>query len=324
MNIIEVKNNWPAKYMRIDVAIGNICNHKCWYCWPGSNEGTYKWPDFELLVNNLSHVLDYYTTHTDKRKFDFNLLGGEVTLWPRFIDFIKYFKERYDCLFTLTSNGSRKVSWWVEAAPYLDYVGISSHHEFSDQSHLRDVADLLYIKNVIVVIKVLMDPAAWDKCMSAISYYKGSKKRWSIRYLEIIHTEKVNYTLEQKQIISKLRARSANIIWFLRNNKSYISAVKVVDDNNTIHKIKDHEIVLNRLNNFNGWQCNVGVDWIAIKIDGSVSGICGNALFGSSEIFNIFDPRFIDKFHPVIKPALCQTNGCWCLFESNMPKKSLI
>jgi len=323
MNIIEVKQNWPNGYMRVDVALGNICNYKCWYCWPGSNEGTHKWPDFDLLVKNLSHVLDYYIEHTDKRKFDFNLLGGEVTHWKRFIDFIKYFKERYDCIFTLTTNGSKKLSWWEEAAPYLDYVGISSHHEFADLVHLRNLADLLYKKNVIVVVKVLMDPYAWDKCMDAVDYYKGSEKRWTIRYLEIIETEKVNYTQEQNKIISKLRARGPNLFWFFKNNKSYRSKVTVVDDKNKTHKIKDHAIVLDRLNNFKGWECNVGIDWIAIKIDGSVSGICGNPLYGKAEILNIFDPEFNSKFHPTIKPSICETNSCWCLFESNMPKKKL-
>ena len=56
---------------KIKISIGNVCNYKCWYCWPGSNEGTFKWPDFDLMVNHISHVLNYYIEHTDKRKFDF-------------------------------------------------------------------------------------------------------------------------------------------------------------------------------------------------------------------------------------------------------------
>ena len=323
MNIVEVKQNWPNGYMRIDVSLGNICNYKCWYCWPGSNDGKYKWPDFDILVKNLSHVLDYYIKHTDKRKFDFNLLGGEVIHWKRFIDFIKYFKERYDCIFTLTTNGSKKLSWWAEAAPYLDYVGISSHHEFAEPQHLRNVADLLYEKNVIVVVKVLMDPYAWGKCMDTIEYYKGSKRRWSIRYLEIIDVENVNYSTEQKDIIRNLRARSANIFWFFKNNKSYRSKVKVVDDTGTTHKIKENEILLNRYNNFKGWECNAGVDWIAFKIDGSVAGICGNPLFNQDEILNIFDVDFPNKFKPTIVPTVCQQISCWCSFETNMPKKQI-
>ena len=323
MNIIEVKQNWPTGYMRIDVSLGNICNYKCWYCWPGSNEGTYKWPEFNLLVKNISHVLDYYIKHTDKRKFDFNLLGGEITHWKRFIDFIKYFKEKYDCIFTLTTNASKKLEWWKEAAPYLDYVGISSHHQFCDPIHIRNVADLLYKENVLVVVKVLMDPFEWDKCLDHVEIYKKSKHRWTIRYLEIIDNNRVSYTEEQKNLMLKLRARGPNIFWFLKNNKSYVSKVSVTDNFGRTHKIKDHQIVLDRMNNFKEWECDLGIDWIAFKIDGSVSGICGNSLYANSEVLNINDTNFSEKFHPEIKPTICNQDSCWCLFETNMNKRKL-
>ena len=99
MEIIEVKQNWPADTIRIDVSLGNYCNYKCWYCWPGSNDGTHKFPDFDLIVKNLSALLDYYLANSNKTKFDFNLLGGEATLWPRFVEFVAYFKSRYNCIF---------------------------------------------------------------------------------------------------------------------------------------------------------------------------------------------------------------------------------
>jgi hypothetical protein len=41
---------------------------------------------------------------------------------------------------------------------------------------------------------------------------------------------------------------------------------------------------INRMNNFKGWECDLGVDWIAFKIDGSVSGICGNSLYANNEV----------------------------------------
>jgi MoaA/NifB/PqqE/SkfB family radical SAM enzyme len=323
MEIKEVKQNWSDKLMRIDLTIGNICNYKCWYCFTGCNEGTLKWPDFDTFTTNLCHLLDYYKEHTNKSKFDFHVMGGEITHWKQFFDLIKFFKERYDCIFTLTTNASKKLEWWKDAAPYLDYVTISSHHEFADPAHIRDVADLLYEKNVIVNTVVLMDPLSWDKCMGIVEFYKGSKHSWSIRYLEIIQQDSVKYSQEQLAILQTLRARRANLFWFLRNNKSYRSSVKVIDSNNKTHKVKDQDIVLNRLNNFFGWECNVGVDWIAVKANGTVSGICGNGLFSNVEKFNIFNEDFVEKFQPTITPTICQTTSCWCMFEANMPKRKI-
>jgi MoaA/NifB/PqqE/SkfB family radical SAM enzyme len=323
MNIKEVKQNWPKDTLRVDITLSNICNYKCWYCFPGCNDGTYKWPDFDLYVKNVSQLLDYYLEHTNKTKFDFHIMGGEVTHWKRFFDLIVYFKERYNCIFTLTTNGAKKVDWWIEAAPYLDYVTISSHHEFTDPVHVRDVADALYENNTIVNTVVLMDPLAWDKCVEHINVYKTSRRKWSIKYLEIINQPSITYTPEQLAVLKGPRARGPNIFWFLRNNKSYMSKVSVVDENNKRHKVSDEEVVISRLNNFKGWQCDLGVEWIAIKMDGSVAGICGNGLFADKATYNVLDEDFAEQFQPVIEPTVCEQNECWCMFEANMPKRKI-
>lgn len=323
MEIIEVNQNWPKDLMRIDLTLGNFCNYKCWYCWPGCNSGTDRWPNFETFTNNLCHLLDYYIQHTEKRKFDFHVMGGEITHWPKFFELIKFFKERYDCIFTLTTNGSKKLEYWELAAPYLDYVTISSHHQFCDPHHVREVADLLYEKNVLVNVVVLMDPYEWDKCIDHINIYKDSRRRWSIRYLEIID-KSVEYNKYQKKILGKLRARRVNPFWFFKNNKSYRSKVTVKDTKNKIHKVGDQMILLERLNNFKGWECTVGVNWIAVKTNGTVSAICGNGLYSDNLKFNIFEKTFIEQFQPTIQPAVCNTEQCWCMFEANMPKRKVI
>jgi MoaA/NifB/PqqE/SkfB family radical SAM enzyme len=323
MNIVEVQQNWPNDLMRIDLTLGNYCNYKCWYCFPGCNDGTYKWPDFNLFVKNLSHMLDYYLANTNKKRFDFHVMGGEITHWPKFFNLIEYFKQKYDCIFTLTTNGSKSLDWWSSAAKYLDYVKISSHHEFTDVEHIRNVADLLYEKDVIVVVVVLMDSLAWDDCMDAVNFYKNSKHRWSIKYLEIILQDTIAYTSDQQKILGDLRVRGPNIFWFFKNNKSYRSKVAVVDNFGKTHKIKDQIIILERLNNFKDWECSLGVNWVAVRFDGTVSGICTNGLYESNEIFNIFEEDFIEKFSPKITPTICTQNSCWCGFETNMPKKKV-
>jgi organic radical activating enzyme len=321
MQIIEVKQNWPKDTLRIDISLGNYCNYKCWYCYPGSNEGTYKFPDIDLVIKNLSHLLDYYLTHTDKTKFDFNLLGGEVTHWPKFIEFVSYFKKNYNCVITLTTNGSKPLNWWKQSAQYLDYVIISSHHQFADIDHIRQLADFLYTQKMIVVVTQLMDPTAWQTCLEAVEYFKGSQHKWPIQYAEVID-KRILYTQEQKNVIAKDRARGSNIFWFLKNNKSYQSKVRVVDSNFKIHKMSDNDILLKRLNIFKGWECNVGVDWLAVKMNGVISGICSNPLFDQQ--YNLYDTDFYEKFKPTIEPARCQRDACWCTFETNMTKKKVI
>jgi organic radical activating enzyme len=319
MEIIEVKQNWPNGYFKIEVTLGDICNYQCWYCWPHAHAAKYKWPDFNLLTNNLSHLLDYYIKNTDKKKFEIALLGGESTHWKEFIPFIKYFKERYDCIFTLITNGSKKLDWWKEAVQYLDQITISHHQKFCDINHLRELADLIYESNVLVSMTVLMDPKLWNECLESIEFYKKSRRRWSIRMHEVLQDE-ISYTQDQLNIISKLRARSSNPFYFLRVNKMYRSEVAVIDSNNKKHNVTDNHLLHNRLNNFEGWDCGLGVDWISIKVDGIITGACGNTLYNLDSFYNIYDVDFIKKYQPTISSTICKQKACWCGTEINMSK----
>lgn len=323
MSIVEIRHKWPKDLFLIDLHIGNICNYKCWYCFKGSNEGNHKWPKYEIITENMSHLIDYYNVNNGKKKIDFHVLGGEATHWPKFIDFIKYMKDKYDCIFSLTSNGSKNMQWWEKAIPYLDYVTISSHHEFSNKEHLRDLCDFIYDKNVIVVMVVLMDPTNWDKCMEMVEYYKKSKRRWTIRYQEVL-ADGLTYTPEQKKILNVFRVRKNNPFWFWKNNKSYTSSVSVVDENGKVKKVEDHYLLLEKFNRFSGWECTVGVDWLAVKADGAVEGICGNNLFNEDKRYNLFDLDFKEQFQPTIKPTICRIEECRCQFEVNATKRKLI
>lgn len=319
MKIISIHNNWKEDVLGIDLSIGNICNYKCTYCWPGSNSGDHKWPDYEILKENISHFINYYLKNTNKKVFDIHFVGGEPTHWPRLFDFVYYLKSNFNCLISMTSNGSKKLEWWEKISPYFDRITLSCHYQYVDKSKFRDICDLLYEKNIIVSVSAMMDPTAWNECVEIVEYLKSSKHRWTIRYVEV-QGNSYHYNSDQKKILSKHRARGPNIFWFFRNNKYYRSKVTVIDENNKKHKFKDNEIILKKLNYFKGWNCSVGVDWVHIGMDGNISGTCGQLLYGGSERYNLRDENFNAKFSPTIQSSVCQQNICWCSIETVMPK----
>jgi organic radical activating enzyme len=321
-NIISVHNNWPDDVLKLDINLGNICNYKCWYCWPGSNDGDVKWPELAVIKKNITHLINYYQTHTNKKIFDIHFCGGEPTHWPKLLEFVTYLKENFNCLISMTSNGSKKLSWWQKAMPYFDRVHLSCHHEFVNLEKFRELCDTLYDNNVVASASAMMDPRAWDKCMEMVEYLKGSRNRWSIRYVEIIDPT-ITYTEEQKNIISKHRARRVNPLWFWWNNKYYLNKVTVKDSTGKKFKISDNEILLQKLNNFYGWECTVGVHWLNVSMYGELGGTCGQVPFGKDNHFNLYDPEFTNKFSPNITPAICSKTQCLCSPEINMPKHKL-
>jgi organic radical activating enzyme len=319
MQIISVDNNWDPKVLRIDINLGNICNHKCWYCWPNSNAGTDYWPDVEILKKNIVHLIRYYETHAGKKVFDFHFVGGEPTHWPKLLDFVKFLKTNFNCLTNMTSNGSKKMAYWQEIAPYFDRVHMSCHHEFVKIKEFRDICDMLYEKNVMVSVAMMMDTFAWDKCMDYVEFLKKSRRRWTIKYVEIIDP-KIIYNEEQKAVLKKFRARRCNIFWFWRNNKHYVSKTRVVDFLGKTHRFKDNEVLLKKMNRFHGWRCSVGVNWIHITNAGMISGTCGELLFGEDKNYNIYSPNFEKEFNPQLVYATCSKHECLCDIETIMPK----
>jgi organic radical activating enzyme len=272
-----------------------------------------------MLKKNIPHLIEYYKKHLGKEIFEFEFVGGEPTHWPKLIKFIKFLKENFNCLITITTNGSKNIKWWNEAADYFDRVMLSCHYQYVNVKEFRDIADLLYSKGVIVSSSVMMDPKEWNKCMDLVRYLKDSKYLWTIKYANIIGHD-VFYNDEQTKILNEFRARNANIFWFWKNNKYYISKVKVKDEHGKSYRLKDNEIILKELNDFRGWNCNIGIDWIVVRMDGTISGNCGQSLFGLSKKYNLFSEDFINEFFPNLIPSICDRPSCNCTLESNMKK----
>ena len=323
MEIVEVDNNWRSEVLNIDIILGNYCNYKCWYCWPGANAGTIKFPDLELLKKNISHLINYYIKNTNKRVFDVHFCGGEPTHWKHFSEFIIFLKSNFNCLISMTSNGSKKIDWWKQNVKYFDRIHLSCHHEFVNLKEYRHLRDYISDQNFIVSVSVIMDPPSWDRCINLVEYLKNSRRQWTIRYVEIID-KKIDYTEEQRKILAKHRARRVNLWFFWKNNRYNRSKVTVKDLDGKKHKFQDNEILLKKMNNFYGWECSVGVNWINVSMKGEISGTCGQPLYGNSTNFNLYDPDFDKKFAPDIFPAICSRTACVCNIETVMPKKKTI
>ncbi len=323
MNLVSVHNNWKDDVLNIDILLGNYCNYKCWYCFPGSNTGTHKFPSLYLIKRNLAHLINYYKEHTNKKVFDIHFCGGEPTHWKQLPELIKFLKQEFNCLISMTSNGSKDIDWWKENAQYFDRIHLSCHHEFVNIIEFRNLCDYLYEQNVVVSASVMMDPNAWDTCMEIVDYLKRSRKKWTIRYAELIGSF-IKYTDEQKKVLANHRARRVNLWFFWKNNKYHRSIVTALDELGKKYRLKDNELLLKRLNNFNGWECTVGVNWINVSMNGDISGTCGQTLYGNKHNYNLYDVDFTDVFKPNIQPSLCTKAECTCVIETIMPKRKVI
>lgn len=321
MELIKINSNWKSTDLRIEFVLGNLCNWKCWYCFPGSNEGTHRFPDFDVTVKHLLHLVRYYKQAGKKRVF-LHIIGGEPTLWPKLGEFAEIFSKE-GCVISISTNGSRTLRWWKEYGKYFSKVILSCHHADMDVSHNIEVADILYESKCIVDASVLMDPFAWDKCVNIVNELRNSRHRWPIIASGVLH-ETIHYTPDQTKYLEGFIKRIPNLWHYFKNNKHPSDNITAFFSNGKRESVKPNWIVLQKLNKFKGWVCNLGVDSIAISKSGEITGSCDETLYNATLRYNLYQNDFIEKFNPKIQPVICTKDSCWCQPEVNLKKYKVI
>lgn len=321
MKLVEIKNNLNPNQLRIEYMLGNLCNHRCSYCFPGSNEGTHPWPDVDVAITNLSHLLDHYVKN-GKNYFQLYLIGGEPTLWKDLPKFCKHFKENYNCQINISTNGSRSLRWWEENAKYFDVIEISVHHEFAKVDHLKNVADLIYKKNVYVNCNVLMDYGHFEKCKGIVEELKTSKKKWPIIAKNVNINGATFYSKEETEYLENSLKRTPNILWYWRVKKDKELKLKLTfEDGSKKTVVGDNYVSLHNLNQFRGWKCNLGIDVIKIFQEGTIRSNCQQKLYRLDTDYNLYDKDFVKNFNPQICQVICQQRVCGCSGEISINKK---
>lgn len=321
-DIIKIDSNLPSDFLRIELFLSNICNYKCWYCFPGCNEGTHRWPKLESILDNLDHLINYYKEHLNKKIIYIHIIGGEPTLWKNFGEFVKYLKETHNCQLSISTNGSRTLRWWDKFGHYIDHTMISCHHEQVNVDHVIDVADMLYDKGISVNGMVLMDPTEWDKCISILENLKKSKGQWPITALEVFH-ETIKYNDDQRKYLITASKRHVNETYWKKANKITRSLSTITFSDRTMETVSQNWLSLNQKNYFTGWKCNIGIDTFFIEKNGFIQGACGEILYNLDFKYNIFDEDFKDKFKPKLSPVICTKNLCTCQPEINTTKEKI-
>lgn len=316
-----IESMMPPELLRVELFLSDYCNYKCWYCTPEFWGKTQDWPTLDELKENFFHLLNHYIKF-GKSKFLIHIGGGEPTIWPDLIPFIRFVKENFDCIISVTSNCSRSVKWWQENSKNFDHVHMSVHFEKADPMHLREVGDILYENNCGLYSSVLMDPMNWNRCIEIVEILKTSKYKWSITATQIVH-DNAKYDEDQQSFLKHKTIRNPNVfksIFVQRKKSPKYEKPKITFADGSVKRVKEHWLNLNGYNNFQGWLCNIGIDTIFIDKKGNIRGSCGSKIYGIDSYYNIYDTDFRKKFNPILTPVICKIERCVCQPEINCNK----
>jgi len=319
--LTKIENNSPSNRLRIEYMLGNFCNYKCNYCFPGSNEGTVPWPNIDIVKENLSHLLDQYRK-INKTQIQLYLIGGEPTVWKDLPEFCNFFKTKYSTLINISTNGSRSLKWWKENSKYFDQIEISVHHEYAKLDHLIKVSDIIYESNVFVNCNVLFDYGHFDKCKKIVEELSNSQYQWPINAKTVNINGQTFYNDTEIQYLENSLKRIPDIDWYYKVSKTDRTKLNLFfDDGSKKELYGDNWIILNNMNQFFGWKCNIGVDFIKVFQDGTIKSNCNQILYNLDYDFNLYDKDFKEKFNPRISPLICQQKLCECGSETAINKQ---
>jgi organic radical activating enzyme len=141
---VAVEMNFPIPY-QILWDIGRRCNYDCSYCWTSVHNRTDDHKDFDMLIKTSDRLIDEWSQGEPIR---WNFGGGEPTLHPKFLEWMKHLKNRNQWTM-VTTNGTRDHKYWSEAAQYLNSINMSAHFDGLQDEKDED----RFVRNIEAICK---------------------------------------------------------------------------------------------------------------------------------------------------------------------------
>lgn len=134
---VAVERTFSPKNKQIFWEIGRRCNYDCSYCHPYVHNNFENHKTFE----QLKFATEKLEQFSKGEKINFAISGGEPTLNPDFLPWVKYLKKMGHKVST-HSNGSRGPEYYAELIRFSD-INISVHFEFYDRKKMTEVLTAL-------------------------------------------------------------------------------------------------------------------------------------------------------------------------------------
>jgi len=304
---IKVEKAVKSESKFVEWKIHNVCNHNCSFCGLENKDGSQRWYSLEAYKEYTDKIID----SCDGQPFWIQITGGEPTLFPELIELIKYIKQKGGYT-SLISNGTRTLRWWNELkeSQSLDQLYITYHSEQTDDyQHVVDVLNIFHseptetlclITHVINTVDLAFEASDYIKNHTGSIVVVKAMMLASDIYSEY-SDEQLNKLKQLNGITSDLRKTKVKYNVPESHSSTNNNILITYSDNST--EIKNPQTLLKqRENNFFGWQCDAGRNFI--RVDGNVPyrGVCG--INGPQT-----ELKFTDDF------VTCDKTKCFCVTD---------
>jgi MoaA/NifB/PqqE/SkfB family radical SAM enzyme len=321
--MIKINKIYPSRNVRyVTWLLNNVCPYSCVYCPEIVHSGTIK-SYFNLEI--YEEFLDYLFDHWNGSTIIFAFSGGEPTVHPHFEQILnKIYKAGHS--FGLTSNLSKNIKFWERIRTKLEYVSASFHPEYVNTKEKQDkFIDKLNLiaEKAGCEIRVMMYPDLWEECIEFINKLEKSFVGDDVipvivledfgvneKYVDITYTDdQLKWIKEFVHDPDAVRSDGLQIIDDNIKHQGYFE-----DNFGKKHLMRNVQQISNdKITNFNGWSCNIGIDSIYLNWDGIIRG--GNCLEGG------YIGDIISKVNWNSEPIICGSTYCHCVTDIKVSKE---
>ena len=312
--IVEIKRGEGSMDLHICWSITNLCNYDCEYCPKTNSDGSQKWLLDKHAYTLIDKIYEHYVKNLGYKRIQISFTGGEPTLWKPFLDLCKYINKK-GMTVGLTSNGSRKLDYWKELAPLVDWTCFSYHPEFVDDENVFELVSWMHEqKNVILpAVRLMMHPdkKLWDKCIQFGDRLRENLDNWIIECVELQNDfgEGIpNYEYNKKQ----QKYLKENGFEQVMNKPELVKLPRdqhyqiTVFEDGTEKQLKTNDLVNKKLVNFFLWECDIGLESIYIDYFGNIfkAGCKEGGIIGRMQE--------VEEIQFSTSPVICSQTWCPC------------
>ncbi len=308
--IVSLTNMYPIAETYINWNLSRRCNFDCSYCSDGLHDNIsplLSETELERAAQSLANV--------PGKTIFLSLTGGEPTLHKPLERMLRILSEIEGKEFKvcLTTNGSRTIEYFYRLRPFINHLTFSAHLEFFDQeSILKKAFGLHNIFGSDLGINLMLLPGKLYEIKMIYERLKASSINVSVRKVRKKNSKIFfEYSEEEEkflcQAIEGANLRKDLLISIARNSNEMEEKMVTANDINTLG-----------LNQFQGIQCQAGVDYFTIGFQGDVFA-CESFMQAKKSLGSIYSKKF--QWPSKGNFIRCPFESCVCTADIAIPKK---
>jgi pyruvate-formate lyase-activating enzyme len=130
-DVSAVEVAFPNAVRQVFWDLHRRCNYACSYCWPEVHNNYEEPKPYSLLLKTTQDLMNRFGQGKSMR---FLFGGGEPTIIPEFVDWMKFIYES-GSQSVVTTNGPRSPAYFRELIKYCN-INMSIHFEFADTDRI--------------------------------------------------------------------------------------------------------------------------------------------------------------------------------------------